>query len=221
MTGQDASRPRVAFAGENPLIMLYRPVGEDLVAVASLWHARYTEHGSGTSLLLWADAAATGLGDASPTGIYTDNLALARHLWDTFNRRWDPLLGRGLEGAEPQPAQFAQARGAHLHRTTCTTGTRLIELEWRDPGPAIWTETYPYEYRTTAVIVPCPDAAILVDGHAARGEVRPHADEFVSSAVLAFCETWLTRPDLSAAPVEATSDPVRELRHRQDSSRRR
>ena len=101
------AEPRVVFAGENPLIMLYRPGGEDLVAVASLWSARYTEHGSGTSLL-------------------------------------------------------------------------------------VWTETTPYEYRTTAAIVPCLDASIIVNGTAVIGEVRPHGDVFASSAVLAFCETWLS-----------------------------
>src|SRR5215203_2092022 len=106
--------------------MLYRPGGADLVAVASLWRARYTEHGSGTSLLIWADP--------------------------------------GPNSAEAP-----------------TTA-------------AIWTETHPYEYRTTAAIVPCLDASIIVDGTAAIGEVRPHTDVFASSAVLAFCETWITKP---------------------------
>ncbi|GAA3699684.1 hypothetical protein GCM10022204_15360 [Microlunatus aurantiacus] len=59
-----------------------------------------------------------------------------------------------------------------------------------------------YEYRTTAAImpclgaaVPCLDAAVLIDGRNAYGEVRPHDDEFVRSAVLALSETWPTRPD--------------------------
>ena len=53
----------------------------------------------------------------------------------------------------------------------------------------MWTDTRPYEYETTAAIVPCLDAEIVVDGRPAHGEVRPHADAFVSSAVLAFSET--------------------------------
>ncbi len=48
----------VIFAGENPLIMLYRPGGDDLVAVASLWHATFTAEGAGHSLLIWADPEA-------------------------------------------------------------------------------------------------------------------------------------------------------------------
>ncbi|HEU5486822.1 MAG TPA: hypothetical protein VFU98_18095 [Microlunatus sp.] len=183
--------PRVVFAGENPLIWLYGAESGETVAVASLWRARHTERGAGTSLLLWADPEATGLGVTAPAAIFTDNLPLARWLWDTFNRRWEPLLGHGLEEATPQPAQFVEVAAAHEHRVTCRAGDRTIDLVWRRPLDGRWTETHPYEYRTTAVIVPCLDADIVVDGVAAAGEVRPHDDEFVSSAVLAFCETWV------------------------------
>jgi hypothetical protein len=189
MTSSGAGR--VVFAGENPLITLYSPDTGATVAVASLWRARHTERGAGTSLLIWADPAATGLGDAAPAGIFTDNLPLADWLWDTFNRRWEPLLGHGLEDAPPRPAQFVEVAAGHEHRVTCRSGDITVDLVWRRPLPSRWTETFPYEYRTTAVIVPCLDADIVVNGVAAAGEVRPHADEFVSSAVLAFCETWV------------------------------
>jgi hypothetical protein len=182
---------RVVFAGENPLITLYSPTTGATVAVASLWRARHTERGSGTSLVTWADPVATGLDRMAPAGIFTDNLPLATWLWDTFNRRWEPLLGHGIEDAAPQPAQFVEVAAAHEHRVTCRAGDLTVDLVWRQPQPSRWTETFPYEYRTTAVIVPCLDADIVVDGVVAAGEVRPHADEFVSSAVLAFCETWV------------------------------
>ena len=186
------SRPgRVVFAGENPLITLYSPASDATVAVASLWRARHTERGAGTSLLIWADPLATGLGRAAPAGIFTDNLTLATWLWDTFNSRWEPLLGHGLQEADPQPAQFVEVAAPHEHRLTCRSGEVTIDLVWREPLPSRWTETFPYEYRATAVIVPCLEADITVNGVAAAGEVRPHADEFVSSAILAFCETWM------------------------------
>ena len=188
----------IVFAGENPLIMLYRPGGSDLIAVASLWHATYTaEYGSGDSLLLWAEPAGTGLGADAPAAIYTDNAPLARWLWSTFNSRWEPLLGHGLAEIEPQPARFVRHAGpGGPHHVTCMTGDTTVDLTWSDPQTAIWTETYPYEYRTTAVIVPCSTAMIRVNGTAATGEIRPHEDVFARSAVLAFCETWMTRdPD--------------------------
>ena len=190
-----AVAPQVVFAGENPLIMLYRPGGDDLVAVASLWRARYTEQGAGTSLIIWADPGPDGPATPDVAAICTDNPPLARWLWTTFNRRWDPLLGRGLEHAPLRPAQFTETASAGEHRLLCRAEDLSVELVWRRPQPCVWTDTRPYEYRTTAAIVPCLEATIEIDGRQAYGEVRPHADEFVSSAVLAFCETWLTRPE--------------------------
>lgn len=184
----------VVFAGENPLIMLYRPDSDELVAVASLWHATWTEQGAGYSLVIWVDPAASGLDELAPTGIYTDNAALARMLWSTLNQRWDPLLNRGLEEAEPQPARFVQqADGRRSHRITCSAGTTTIELLWQDARDVFHTVTYPYEYEVSAVIMPCARASITVDGRQTLGEVRPHADVFQSSAIVAFCETWVVK----------------------------
>jgi hypothetical protein len=184
----------VIFAGENPLIILYRPGSDELVGVASLWHATYTAAGAGNSLVIWLDPDASGLGETAPTGIYTDNADMARLVWQTLNRRWDPLLGRGLEEASPQPARFThQSAGQRLHRITCGAGTTTIELLWHDGEEPFYTVTYPYEYEVSAVIMPCPRATISVNGEVARGEIRPHADVFRSSAVVAFCETWIGR----------------------------
>ena len=173
--------------------MLYRPGGEDLVAVATLWRARYTEMGVGTSLLVWADPGAPGSGGGVHAGIYTDNVPVADWLWRTFNRRWEPLLGRGLEQAERQPAEFVENSDGPDHRWLCRGARDTVELVWRKQQPCIWTETFPYEYRTTAAIVPCLEASILINGLAVVGEVRPHADVFARSAALAFSETWLSR----------------------------
>ena len=189
------AEPQVVFAGENPLIMLYRPGGDDLVAVASLWSARYTEHGSGTSLLIWTDPGPSARSAPRTSAICTDNPPLARWLWTTFNRRWEPLLGHGLEQVDPRPSCFTEFRSEGEHRVVCRTSGLTVELVWRQAQTCLWTETNPYEYRTTAAIVPCLEASIIVDGVAAIGEVRPHEDVFASSAVLAFCETWLSTSD--------------------------
>ncbi len=54
-TPQPQVKRPVVFAGENPLIMLYRPGGDELVAVASLWHCAYSEQGPGHSLVIWVE----------------------------------------------------------------------------------------------------------------------------------------------------------------------
>lgn len=190
-----AAAPRVVFAGENPLIMLYRPGGDDLVAVASLWRARYTAYGSGMSLIIWSDGGPDTPASPTVAAICTDNPPLARWLWTTFNRRWEPLLGRGLEQAPLRPAEFTETSSVVEHRLLCRADGLTVGLTWRQLQPCVWTDTRPYEYRTTAAIVPCLDATIEVDGRRAAGEVRPHDDAFVSSAVLAFSETWLSHPE--------------------------
>jgi hypothetical protein len=72
-------------------------------------------------------------------------------------------------------------------------GATTIELVWQEVQDVLYTVTYPYEYEVSAVIAPCAQAQIIVNGQPVAGEVRPHADVFQSSAILAFCETWMAR----------------------------
>jgi hypothetical protein len=51
------------IAGENPMIVLYRPGSDEVVAIASMWTCSWSEAGQGRALVIWADAEATGLGD--------------------------------------------------------------------------------------------------------------------------------------------------------------
>jgi hypothetical protein len=142
--------------------------------------------------VIWTDPGPSAPSAPRISAICTDNPTLARWLWTTFNRRWEPLLGHGLEQVAHRPSGFTASLSEGEHRVVCRTSGLTIELVWRQPQTCIWTETNPYEYRTTAAIVPCLEASIIVDGTAAMGEVRPHEDVFASSAVLAFCETWLS-----------------------------
>ena len=112
--------------------MLYRPGGDDLVAVASLWRARYTEHGAGTSLLIWSDPGPSSPPAPTTAAICTDNPPLARWLWTTFNRRWEPLLDHGLEQAPLQPSSFTESRVEGEHRVACRSTVLTIELVGSD-----------------------------------------------------------------------------------------
>ncbi len=86
----------VVFAGENSLVMLYAPGTDDVVAVASYWRCSYSAAGEGQALVMWSDPDGTGLGDLAPTGIFTDNPAMAKLVWDHFNSHFDRLQGRGI-----------------------------------------------------------------------------------------------------------------------------
>jgi hypothetical protein len=197
MTEPQQKRP-VVFAGENPILQLHQAGGEQRVAAASVWRSTYSEQGVGYVLILWADPATSGLGAAAPSGIYTDNAELARLVWDRFNRHFDSFQNQGLEDAEPRPARFVEeAGGRRFHRITCSAGTTVIELVWRDlqdvfhnTGGATLGGT---DWEITNVVCPTADGEIVVDGQAVTGEVRQTGGTFQSSAFLAFCESWVRR----------------------------
>ncbi|MGH2558868.1 MAG: hypothetical protein ACRDJH_07375 [Thermomicrobiales bacterium] len=186
----------VAFAGENPMIVLYqqRPGGDECVAIASLWRSAYSAAGEGHALVIWVDPVASGFGDLAPIGIYTDNLDLARLVWTNFYQDYDLIHNRGIDDSPPHTARFVyQADGRRLHRFACSTGTTTIELEWRDAQEPFQSITYLTGYEVSVVACPCPRASIAVNGQIVPGEVRLPHGVFKSSAILAFAETWIER----------------------------
>lgn len=181
----------IKIAGENPMIVLYPPESDEMIALVSLWTAAYSPVGTGRALLIWLDPEGSGLGDAAPAGIYTDNAELAGYVWEHFYRDYEPIRGRGIETGPPVPAHFTEvAQAGQFHRITCVAGPSVIELEWRDLLECIQVTTYPTGFECSVVAQPCRTAEIRVDGVAARGEVRCPSGWFGSSAMLAFAETW-------------------------------
>jgi hypothetical protein len=182
----------VMIAGENPMIVLYRPGSDEIVAIASVWTASWSPVGAGHALIIWADPKVTGLGDLAPAGIYTDNSDLARYVWDNFYNDYGPIHGHGIEDAPPRAARFTeQADGPRLHRISCTSGPTTIELEWRDVVDVFQCVTYPTGYEVSVIAAPCAAATITVDGVQAIGEIHIPEGWFGSSAILAFAETWI------------------------------
>lgn len=193
----EKKRP-VIFAGENHLITLYRPGGEDAVAGVSCWRCTYSAHGEGFVLALWCDPAAVGLGGAPPAALYADNAAMGRMVMERFNQHFEGFRGHGFAEREPQPARFTQqAGGGRVHRITCAGADHRIGLVWRgvfDAALEIFdNRSGPEPYDVSAVICPCHHGAILVDGAPLRGDVRVPAGPSASSAFLAFSETWVAR----------------------------
>lgn len=197
MTDPDLKRP-VVFAGENPLILLYRAESNEVAAVASYWRCAYSAEREGEALVIWVDPAASGLGDRAPLGLYADNLAMAHLVWTSFNQHFGPFQNRGIEDLAPQTARFVQAAaGRRLHRVTCSVGPSTIELLWQDALDTFQTVTAPtvggQPYEVSNVVLPCAHASITVDGYPIPGEVHYPEGDYQSSAFLAFCESWVAR----------------------------
>jgi hypothetical protein len=184
-------RHGIKIAGENPMIVLYRPGGDEIVVLASMWTARYSPVGTGRALLIWADPRESGLGQAAPIGIYTDNPELAGYVWEHFYRDYDTIRGRGIEARPPVPARFVEVSGGdQFHRISCVAATTTIELEWREVLDRFQVTTQLSGFETSVVACPCAAADVRVDGAVARGEVHQPEGWFGSSAALAFAETW-------------------------------
>ncbi|MFO7171175.1 MAG: hypothetical protein DIU80_024360 [Chloroflexota bacterium] len=193
----EKKRP-VIFAGENHLITLYRPGGNEAVAGASCWRCTYSAHGEGFVLAMWCDPRAAGAPGLPQTSVYADNAAMGRMVMARFNQYFAGFQGRGLAEMEPQPARFfQQADGRRLHRITCVAADVSIELLWQEIFDAALeifdNRSGPEPYDVSAVICPCRRGTIAVNGAALRGEVRVPAGPSASSAFLAFSETWVAR----------------------------
>ena len=185
-------RRGVMIAGENPMIVLYRPESDDVVAIASMWTCSYSPAGEGRALVIWVDPEASGLGSLAPVGIFTDNPELARFVWINFYNDYTPIHGRGIEDAPPRTARFTEhSDGRRLHRISSTAGAITIELEWRDVVEVFQAVTYPTGYEVSVVAAPCAGATITVNGIQVSGEIHRPEGWFKSSAMLAFAETWI------------------------------
>jgi hypothetical protein len=181
----------IKIAGENPMIILYRPGSDDIVVLASMWTARYSPVGSGRALLIWADPGESGLGSDAPIGIYTDNPELGSYVWEHFYRDYDTIRGRGIETGPPVPARFVEVSGGdRFHRISCVAASTTIELEWREVLDCFQVMTRLTGFETSVVACPCAAAEVRVNGVAARGEIHLPEGWFGSSAALAFAETW-------------------------------
>jgi hypothetical protein len=197
MPPPEPKRP-VVFSGENSMIRLFRPGGDEIIAAASYWRCTYSEHGEGNALVIWADPIVTGLGGVAPHAVYADNLAMGRLVASTFNQYFRGYQDRDFGDMTPEPARFfQQGYGRYQHRVTCSTNQVTIELLWQevlDAGLEFLENTSgPRKFDVSTVICPCARASISVNGKLAVGEVRRGPGPSQSSAFLALSETWVAR----------------------------
>lgn len=195
-----ARHDAVLFAGENHMITLFAPGGEDIAISASCWRCTFSEHGAGWVLVLRNAAAASGLDALPERAVYSDNAVLAGMVVTRFNQYFEGFREQGYAALEPALARFAQrAGGAAAHRITCATDAVTVVLDWGemlDGALEIFHNTSgPIPYHVSAVICHCAVGAISANGRRARGDVKRVQGETYSSAFLAFSETWAAIPD--------------------------
>jgi hypothetical protein len=192
MTNEDRSRP-VLFAGENPVMRLFRPGTDKVLALASYWHAGYSEYGEGSALLLWTHPSESGL--AAPLhAVYADNLEVARLVSRKFNQYFAGFAELGFGALEPELAIFAvQGDGRNGLRVTCSTGGTTVDLAWEGVLDAYQFRARrslgDAQYDLCSVICPVGGASITVNGVRAAGDLKRDGER-ESSAFLALAESW-------------------------------
>lgn len=188
---------RVEWSGENPGISLKEQADGPFSALASFFRVVLSPHGRGHALVLLASPHA-----ASPDNLCLhDNEPLARYLIADFVSHFGTFRGlTGLESLTYRRLDAVRASGdptSTYHETVEAAGT-TVRLTWAGLGRPFCFALPPERSATGAhwmpsLFVPCTDAMIEVNGRRLPGQPMPReiAGQQITTAMLAFSETWL------------------------------
>ena len=189
----------VEWSGENPGISLKETPDGPFVALASFFRVVLSPHGQGHALVLLQSPQ-----DASAAGnvCYHDNEALARYLIAGFVSNFGAWKGLpGLAGIKYQKAESFKASGDPLssYSETVKAGDTSAVLNWSGLGKPFCFALPPDKSATgkhhmPSLFVGCQDATITINGRKLSGKPVPRevAGHTISTAMLAFSETWIS-----------------------------
>lgn len=203
MTRTSINPGRVDWSGENPGIYLKEDPDGDYTALAVFFRVVLSPHGRGNAaLVLGAPDEARGWPDA-PNFIMTDNQRLMRWIVDGWVSKFPTFVGRAgldamswldLESVEKRPGDLKTQYSEILRGSGVTT-----EMVWRGLGAPLPVEvtkenSATKEHEMYSVFLEAADASIVVNGTPLKGSVqdRPFFGRTMSTAFLAFSETWVT-----------------------------
>ena len=190
----EIKRP-VYVCGENPGMTLYKPDTDQPIAIASYWHVTYSPHGVGNALVMWLDESTL-----FTSGIFTDNIPLARLLMDTLTQHF-PEFSDVPVSALP----YYEAACEHTFNdtdgyiVTCNSEKNKIVVKWAGlldiktlswPGFPAGSKSFDLQN----VICPCNSGIITINDQMMNGQVKTgtFSDNSPSStAFLAFAESWV------------------------------
>jgi hypothetical protein len=188
----------VEWSGENPGISLKETPDGPFVSLASFFRVVLSPHGRGHALVLMQSPQdANGAGNVC----FHDNEKLARYLISDFVSHfgawkglpgWKSLTYRKLDSVE------ASGDPASTYSETVKAGDTTVKLTWSGLGAPFCFALPPDKSATgvhhmPSLFVGCQDASIMVNGKALPGKPIPReiAGQKISTAMLAFSETWI------------------------------
>jgi hypothetical protein len=191
----------VEWSGENPGISLKETPDGPFVSLASFFRVVLSPHGRGHALVLMQSPQ-----DAKPPAdranvCFHDNEELARYLVSEFVSNFGAWKGLpGLQGLQYRRLDSVAASGdpSSAYHETVTAGGTSVRLSWTGLSQPFCFALPPEKSATgrhymPSLFVGCEDASITVDGRKLPGKPVPReiAGHTISTAMLAFSETWI------------------------------
>jgi len=195
---------QVEWSGDNPGIYLQRHAEGPFAALALFFRVVLSPHGCGTAMLVLGDPdIAAGWPEARNLCI-TDNQALCNYLLDGFVANMPSFRGKaGLTHASVLPLTAARTVGSTDSRfaEVVQSGTLVAEMAWEQLGTPFAVEARKEQSSTgthdvVGIFLEARAAQITLAGESLDGQVaqRPMFGRTISTAFLAFSETWI-KPD--------------------------
>lgn len=189
---------QVEWSGENPGISLKTDPAGPFTTLASFFRVVLSPHGRGHALVL---LQSPGEADAPGNVCLTDNEPLARYLVAGFVSSFGAWRGLpGLAGLRYAPLDAVTTEGdaGSTYSEVVKAPGMEVKLTWAGLG-APFCFAFAPEHSATgkhhmpSLFVGCETATITVNGKALPGETLPRvvAGHAISSAMLAFSETWI------------------------------
>lgn len=191
----------VEWSGENPGISLKEKPDGPFVSLASFFRVVLSPHGRGHALVLLQSPQ-----DANPPPeranyCFHDNEKLARYLVADFVSNFGAYKGLASLGSLVyRRLDKVEALGdpASTYSETVKSGDMTVGLTWSGLSEPFCFALPPDKSATgkhhmPSLFVGCRDATITVNGRALSGKPVPReiAGHTISTAMLAFSETWI------------------------------
>jgi len=191
----------VAWSGENPGISLKEDATGGFTTLASFFRVVLSPHGRGHALVLLLSPQEEAPPADRANVCYTDNEALARWLVADFVSHFGAWRGLpGLKGLQYRALDRVESGGDAIttYSETVHAGQTVVTLTWSGLGKPFCFALTPATSATglhhmPTLFVGCNRATVSVNGQDRPGVPIPReiAGQSISTAMLAFSETWI------------------------------
>jgi hypothetical protein len=191
----------VEWSGENPGISLKTSPDGAFTALASFFRVVLSPHGRGHALVLLQSPQEANPPAERANLCLTDNEALARYLVSDYVSHFGAYKGLpAMSGLQYRKLDSVTASGdaTRAYAETIKAGDLTVKLSWDGLGKPFCFALPPDRSATgkhymPSLFVGCSSATIAVNGRVIPGKPVPReiAGQTISTAMLAFSETWI------------------------------